>query len=74
MKQIDLKFDRRRLLVDTRFEKYTVNLYHGPADKVPTIVSGVWARSPKQAIVKAVKLIHGESYSMRESRAYPQKP
>lgn len=72
-KQLKLKFDWRKLLIDTRSQKYTVNLYHGPGDKIPTVVSGVWAITPKQAIVKAVRKIHGNGFSMRDSRAYPQR-
>lgn len=72
LKQLNLKF-KGHPLVDTRFRKYTVNLYHGPGDKVPTVVSGVWAINPKQAIVKAIQRIRGNGFSMRDSRAYPQR-
>lgn len=73
MEQLKLKFDGRRLLIGPGFKKHTVNLYR-PTDKIPTVVAGIWAKSEKQAIVKAIKMIHGRGFSMRESRAYPQRP
>jgi len=72
LKQLKLKFDFRRLLFDARFKKYTVNLYR-PNERIPTVVSGIWAINPNQAIVKAIKTVKGRGYSMKESRAYPQK-
>lgn len=69
-KQLKLKFDWRKLLIDTRFEKYDVDLYR-PGGKIATSVSGIWAINPTQAKVKAIKRINGKGYSIEESRAFP---
>lgn len=72
MKQGTLNFDWRKKIIDTKFKKYTVDLYT-PNGKIPTVVSGIWAISPKQAIFKAIRTIKGKGFTMRDSRAYPVK-
>ena len=70
-KQLKLKF-RGHPLVDPSFKKYDVRIYRNSSDKVPIFVSGIWAESTEQAIVKAAKTARVKRYSITDSLVVPK--
>lgn len=71
MEQFKLHF-RGYPLVDTSFKEYDVHLYQDSFDKSPVFVSGIWAESREQAIVKAAIRARVQKYSINYSQAVPK--
>jgi hypothetical protein len=66
-KQLELKF-KGHPVVDSSFKSYTVVLFKSKLGKEEGIwVPDIWAKSRKQAIVKAAKKIKMRRYSMEDS-------
>ena len=71
IKQLKLHF-RGHPIVDTSFREYEVHLYRSSFDKTPIFVSGIWAKSTEQAIVKAAKIARVKRYSIADSLVVPK--
>lgn len=69
--QLKLHF-RGHPIVDPSFKEYNARLYQNSSDKNPVFVSGIWAKSQEQAIVKAALAARVEKYSIKDSLAVPK--
>ena len=69
--QLKLRF-RGHPIVDPEFKEHTVRVYRDQNDKRPTVVSGVWAKTHAQAVVKAAKIARLRKYSIEDSLVIPK--
>jgi len=67
-KQLELKF-KGHPVVDPSFKEYTVVLFKNRFRKNGVWVFNNWAKSSKQAIVKAAKKVKMKNYSIEDSLA-----